>query len=332
MATDSGAARDAAPLPHHIEPMLAVSAPEPFDAPDKLFEIKWDGIRAIAVIENGQVRIHTRGLKDISEPFADVGEALGEALKGDAVAVDGELIAMDDEGVPRLHRVMERWHQGKLSRRPVPVNFEVFDILYRDGRSLMKEPLHRRKTHLNDTLNPNALVHVCHYEEGEGIALFEAARDLGLEGIVAKDKQSGYQPGKRSRHWLKIKHSRTANLVVGGYTFGGGARKELFGSLLLGAYDGGKLRYVGSVGGGFSKQDLEIAYGAVSQLHADRSPFSDDPKVEKFLYWCEPVLVVQVNYGEFTEQRHLRFPIFSALRPDVAPRDCTIATIRDGDR
>ena len=329
MATDSDTAKETGSLPQRIEPMLAVSAPEPFDAPDKLFEVKWDGIRAIALIERGGVRIHTRGIKEISEPFSDVAEALAEAVRGDGVVLDGELIAMDDEGVPRLHRVMERWHQGRLSRKPVPVSFEVFDILYLDGRSLIREPLYRRKVHLNDCVKPNAIVHVCHYEEGEGIALFEAARGLGLEGIVAKDKQSIYQPGKRSRHWLKVKHSRTANLVVGGYTFGGGSRKELFGSLLLGAYDGDKLRFVGSVGGGFSKQDLELAHAAITQLHRERSPFVVDPKVDRFLFWCEPVLVVQVNYGEFTELRHLRFPIFSALRPDVDARDCTIQAIRE---
>ena len=311
--------------------MLAVPAPEPFDDPNKLFEVKWDGIRAIAVIENGSVRIHTRGHKDISAAFSDVAQSLLASVSGngDGVVLDGELIAMDDEGVPRLHRVMERWHQGKLTRRPIPVNYQVFDILYKGRRPLMAEPLYRRKEILHETLTPNDIVQVCHFEEGMGIALFEAARELGLEGIVAKDKQGRYQPGKRSRHWLKIKHSRTANLVVGGYTFGGGARKELFGSLLLGAYDGDKLRYVGSVGGGFSMQDLRITYDAIKQLHASSSPFADDPKVEKFSFWCDPVLVVQVNYGEFTEKGNLRFPIFSALRPDISPADCALASIAD---
>lgn len=307
--------------------MLAAAAPEPFDAPDKLFEVKWDGIRAIATIENGEVRIHTRGNKDISEAFHDVCDALREAVQGDGVVLDGELIAMDEEGAPRLHRVMERWHQAKLATKPVPVRFEVFDILYRDGKPLLREPLYRRKAHLNDCLEPNGLVHVCHYEEGEGIALFEAVRDLGLEGIVAKDKSSTYQPGKRSRHWLKVKHSRTANLVVGGYTFGGGARKELFGSLLLGAYDHGKLHFVGSVGGGFSKPDLEFTYAAITQLHTPDSPFVGALDVEKFLFWCQPALAVQVNYGEFTELRQLRFPVFSALRPDVNAADCTFDSI-----
>ena len=309
--------------------MLAVSAPEPFDSPSKIFEVKWDGIRAIAVVENGQVRLHTRGLKDISDPFADIGGALLEALDGrQGVVVDGELVAMGEDGVPHLHRVMERWHQGPLAREPVPVSFEVFDILFHGGRSVLGEPLFRRKALLHETVTPNDLVHVCHFEDGEGIALYEASTKLGLEGIVAKDKQSPYQPGKRSRHWLKVKHTRSANLVVGGYTFGGGQRKELFGSLLLGAYDGGRLRYVGSVGGGFSKRDLELTYGALTQLHTERCPFVEQPQVQRFLYWCQPALVVQVSYGEFTEQRHLRFPIFTALRPDVDPRDCTLEAIR----
>ena len=322
-----GAARRAALIPQHIEPMLAVAAPEPFDSPDKLFEIKWDGIRAIAVIEDGRVRIQTRGMKDISEPFADIADDLRKTVRGDGVVLDGELIALDEEGVPRLHRVMERWHQGPHTRRRIPASFEVFDILYAEGQPLLREPLYRRKAYLNDAVEPSSKVHVCHYEDGEGVALFEAACDLGLEGIVAKDKASVYEPGKRSRHWLKIKHSRTANLVVGGYTFGGGARKELFGSLLLGAYQGSELKFVGSVGGGFTKQDLEITYGALTQLHSDRSPFAQAPRVERFLYWCEPVLVVQVNYGEFTEQRHLRFPVFTSLRPDVSARECTIGAI-----
>jgi bifunctional non-homologous end joining protein LigD len=326
MATNSDVRVGSVSL-HRIEPMLAASAPEPFDSPDKLFEIKWDGVRAIAVIEDGAVRIHTRGMKDISEPYHDIGKALLKAFKGENVVLDGELVAIDDEGVPRLHRVMERWYQGKSARRSVPVSFEVFDILHRDGKSLMREPLFLRKAHLNECIEPNDLVHVCHYEEGDGVALFEAARDLGLVGIVAKDRLSRYEPGKRSKHWLKVKDSPSANLVVGGYTFGGGARGELFGSLLLGAYVGDKLRYVGSVGGGFSKQDLGLTYASVTQLHTGECPFDVPPLVEKFSFWCEPVMAVQVNYGEVTEQRHLRFPIFSALRPDVSPADCLLAAI-----
>ena len=119
--------------------------------------------------------------------------------------------------------------------------------------------------------------------------------------------------------------------MVGGYTVGGEAREELFGSLLLGAYQGNKLRFLGRVGGGFTKQDCEIAYSAISQLHMDTSPFAEAPTVDKLLFWCEPVIVVQVNYGEFTQQRHLRFPVFSTLRPDIDARDCTFDAIASDD-
>ena len=309
--------------------MLAESTPGPFDSADRILEVKGDGTRAIAVVTGGTVRIHTRGLKDISEPFATMGGGWLEARAGGAgVGAEGEAGAMGDDGAPHLHRGMERWHQGPLARNPGPVSFELFDILYDEGASLMREPLAARKAALHAVVEPNDLVHLKHFEDGEGIALYEASTKLGLEGIVAKDKRSIYQPGKRSRHWLKVKHTRSANMVVGGYTFGGGARKELFGSLLLGAYDGGELRYVGSVGGGFSNDDLALTYGALTQLHTERSPFAKPPEVQRFLYWCEPVLVVQVSYGEFTEQRHLRFPIFSALRPDVDARACTLEAIR----
>ena len=311
--------------------MLAASTSGPFDDPDKLFEVKWDGIRAIAVIREGQVRITTRGNKDITQAFPDVASNLLNSVTADGLVLDGELIAVDDDGIPRLHRVMERWHQSESSRNTVPVSFEVFDILYRDGKPLLREPLYKRKHHLAACLKQNAQVHICHYEEGGGVSMFEAARSLGLEGIVAKDRNSPYQPGKRSKHWLKIKHSRTANLVVGGYTFGGGVREALFGSLLLGAYQGNKLRFIGSVVGGFTKQDRQTIYAAISQLHTDESPFTEAPIVDKFLFWCEPAIVVQVNYGEFTQQRHLRFPIFSTLRPDIDARDCTFDAIARDD-
>lgn len=313
--------------PYRLEPMLAATAAEPFDDPEKIFEVKWDGIRAIAVVEDGRVHLHTRGLKDISVAFADVGDALLAGVGARSVVLDGELVALDEAGMPKLHRVMERWHQGALSRKPIPVSFEVFDILALNGDSLLRKPLYQRKALLHDTLEPNDIVHLCHFEDGEGITLFEASRSLGLEGVVAKSKGSKYEPGRRSPNWVKVKHARSANLVVAGYTFGGGTRKELFGSLLLGAYDGGHLVYAGSVGGGFSNDDLAVTYEAVRQLHTDVCPFVEPPKVDRFLYWCQPALVAQVRFGEWTKDRHLRFPIFTALRPDVAPFECTVAAI-----
>ncbi|MBI3954052.1 MAG: hypothetical protein HY330_06025 [Chloroflexi bacterium] len=316
-------------FPQRLEPMLATMASEPFDSPEKIFEVKWDGIRTLAFISGGQVRLQSRSLQDITQPFADVAAGLARAVRADGVVLDGELVSLNKEGLPRLPLVMQRLQRQGAGQKTA-VSYELFDIVYRGYRPLLGEPLWRRKGHLNQTVRPSATVHLCHFEEGLGVAFYQAVTALGLEGMVAKDKHSFYYPGKRSRHWLKVKVSRTANLVVGGYSFGGGQRKELFGGLLLGAYEGKALRFLGSVGGGFGADDLKSAYSILSQLHTPVCPFAEPPAVPRFLYWCEPRLVVQVKYGELTEGGHLRFPIFTAFRPDVDPGQCTLAALRGG--
>ena len=236
---------------------------------------------------------------------------------------------MDKKGLPRLPRVMQRIHdKGRLAERP-PVSYEVFDILYKGYRPVLREPLIRRKGLLLDTLSPTDSVHLCHFQQGDGIAFFQAVTDLGLEGMVAKQSNGIYVPGRRSRSWLKVKAFKTGNLVVGGYTIGGGYRKDLFGSVLLGAYDGEGLRFLGSVGGGFGKEDMGLTHSLLTQAHADVSPFVDPPQVERLLYWCEPRLVMQVKFGELTEAGHLRFPVFTTLRFDIEPRDCTIEALKE---
>ena len=308
--------------------MLAVLAPEPFDAEDRIFEVKWDGIRALAFISNGRVRLQSRNQKDITSPFSDVAANLADAVHADGLVLDGELVSLDRNRVPRLRRVMQRMHdQGRLAER-FPVSYEAFDILYKDYRPVLREPLMRRKHLLNEALSPSTSIHLCHFVEGEGITFFRAATDLGLEGMVAKQKNSLYIPGKRNRSWLKIKANKTGNLVVGGYTIGGGRRKELFGSVLLGAYDRGRLRFLGSVGGGFSKEDMTLTHSLLTQLHTNVCPFVNPPQVQRLLYWCEPGLVFQVKYGELTEAGHLRFPVFMGLRPDTEPKDCTVAALK----
>ena len=316
-------------LPALLEPMLAVPAPEPFDAEDRIFEVKWDGIRALAFISSGRVRLQSRNQKDITDPFSDVAADVGDAVHADGLVLDGELVSLDKSRLPRLQGVMQRIHgQGHLAER-FPVSYEVFDILYKDYRPVLREPLMRRKHLLNQALSPSASIHLCHFVEREGITFFRAATDLGLEGMVAKQKNSLYIPGKRSRNWLKVKANKTGNLVVGGYTIGGGRhRKELFGSVLIGAYDRGRLRFLGSVGGGFSKEDMTLTHSLLTQLHTKACPFVNPPQVQRLLYWCEPSLVFQVKYGELTEAGHLRFPIFTALRPDIEPKDCTVAALK----
>ncbi|MDE2838943.1 MAG: hypothetical protein OXL97_15755 [Chloroflexota bacterium] len=303
-----------------VEPMVPTPSPEPTDAPDRLYEIKWEGIRAISVVGDGEVRMHTRGGTDITAAFPEVAEALRAAAGDASVVLDGELVALSDEGIPQRYAVVERWLGGPGARRRTPVNYEVFDILHLDGSPLLNLPLYERKARLHDALRPNATVHVCHFEEGEGVAMYAAARQLGLHGIVAKDKHSLYEPGKRSRHWLSTKNARTMNLVVGGYTFGGSKRP--FDSLLLGVFEDGRFRFTGAAGAGTARGDQRLLHEMLSRLHTDRCPFTREPSVSLFSHWCEPSLAVEVEYGERSPDGTFLFLVFNSLRPDINPRDC----------
>ena len=167
-------------------------------------------------------------------------------------------------------------------------------------------------------------VQVCEFVETDGTAFFQATCDLGLEGIMAKGKSSIYVPGQRSPHWLKVKRVRESEFVIGGYSFGG-ARKELFGSLLLGLHDDrGRLKYVGSVGTGFSDVEAKEIYAELQSRHTEDRPFSSQPDVKRLIYWCRPELVCRVEYGEFTPGGNLRYPIYLRLRDDKLPEDCTL--------
>ena len=303
-----------------VEPMIPTPSPEPTDAPDRLYEIKWEGIRAISMVSGNDVRMHTRGGTDITAAFPEVADALRNAVGSASAVLDGELVALSDEGIPERYAVVERWLAGADASRRTPVNYEVFDILHLDGGSLLDRPLYERKARLHDALRPNATVHVCHFEEGEGVAMYAAARELGLHGIVAKDKHSLYEPGKRSRHWLSTKHSRTMNLVVGGYTFGGS--RQPFDSLLLGVFENGRLRFTGAAGAGTARGDQGLLYRMLSRSHTERCPFTQEPQVSLFSHWCEPSLAVEVEYGERSPDGTFRFLVFNSLRPDIDPRDC----------
>ena len=312
--------------------MLAVQHGEPFDSSDHLFEVKWDGIRAIAFFSGGRVRLQSRSLQDITDAFPDVRSQLSASVKADGVVLDGELVAPDEKGVPRLQRVMRRMQDPAEAISLFPANYEVFDIVYKDFQPLAREPLTLRKQQLRETVTPGESIHVCHYEEEHGIAFYDAATDLGLEGIVAKLKTGAYAAGRRSPDWSKVKVNKTAKVVIGGYTIGGGG-KEILGSLLVGTFDGqGSLRFAGSVSGGFQRDDVGPLQVLMSGLHTDRCPFAVEPPMDRLLYWCEPLLVIEVRYGEVTGDGRLRFPVFKGLHMDVEPSDCTMSELMpEGD-
>ena len=314
----------ASKLPATINPMLGRLAREPFDSPKHLFELKWDGMRALAFIEGGDLKILSRNGRNITSQFPELAE-LPAQVKSDLVVLDGEIVCLDEDNRPSFARLQTRIQARRVGlRRAHPVHFIAFDLLYAHGQSMMKESLVQRKNRLNEVLTPTDLIQVCEFVEGDGTAFFQATCDLGLEGIMAKEKSSIYQPGQRSPHWLKVKRIRESEFVIGGYSFGG-ARKELFSSLLLGLYDDKqRLTYVGSVGTGFSQDEAKNIYSELNTLHTEDRPFTTQPDVKRFIYWCQPQLVCQIEYGEFTLDGKLRYPIYLRLRDDKVPTDCTL--------
>ena len=261
--------------------------------------------------------MHTRGGADITAAFPEVADALRNAAGDASVVLDGELVALSDEGIPQRYAVVERWLAGAEARRRTPVNYEVFDILHLDGEPLLNHPLYERKARLHDALRPNATVHVCHFEEGEGVAMYAAARELGLHGIVAKDKHSLYEPGKRSRHWLSTKHARTMNLVVGGYTFGGS--RQPFDSLLLGVFEDGLLRFTGAAGGGTARGDQRLLHRMLSQRHTDQCPFAREPRRQPLLPLVRAVPRGRGRIRRALAGRHAPLPRLQLAAPGHQP-------------
>ena len=312
-------------LPATIKPMLASLKRFPFDSPDHLFELKWDGIRVLAFIEGGELRLQSRNLRNITSQFPELA-SIPENVKSDLTVLDGELICFDENGHPSFSDIqqrLQRQQRGRISRSP-QVHLIAFDLLFLNGESVMDQPLSVRKRLLSETLVPTDLAQPCEYIENDGNAFFQATTEHGLEGIMAKEKDSPYYPGKRSPSWHKVKRERICDFVIAGYDFGG-KRKELFSSLLLGLYDTNQqLVYVGQVGTGFADREIKRLYTILQDLHTPDAPMENPPKVEKFIHWCRPELVCQVRYGEFTMGGKLRYPVYLSPKDDKPPTDCKI--------
>jgi bifunctional non-homologous end joining protein LigD len=289
------------PLPTSIKPMLARLLREPFNSPDWIYELKWEGFRTVAFIEGGKVRLQSRNSKTMTSQFPEM-EGLAEQVEADGLAIDGELVCLDEQGRPSIKLMQQRFQrgQGKPGVLP-PVSFVAFDLIYLRWESLMGRPLQERKRLLAEVLNPSDSIIISQSVETDGKAFFQATCDLGLEGVVAKQKASLYLPGKRTWSWLKVKSVREGEFVIGGYAFGG-QRKDYFSSLLLGLHDeDGKLVYVGSAGSGYSEDEVREIFGTLEPSRINDRPFVNTPEVqEKYIHWCKPELVCQVEYGEFT--------------------------------
>jgi bifunctional non-homologous end joining protein LigD len=298
------------PLPQFIEPMMASVVRDPFDNTDWIFETKLDGFRAIAVIDSaGKARIWSRNRLSLETKFPMVLDVVNQ-LKLRSTILDGEIVALDKDGVPRF-QLLQQWQK----RPTAPVVYFLFDLLWSGGRDLTGKTVVQRRERLEEIITPVAGIQVGGYIEEHGSDLFQLAKEKGLEGILAKRKRSTYQPGRRSPDWLKIKSRPQQEFVVCGFTEGKGSRKHL-GALLLGAYRNGKLHYFGYSGTGFSEKGLADAIERFKPFFTDKPTVENPPKIPEKIQWVEPKLVCEVAYAEWTEDEQLRQTTFLGWRDD----------------
>ena len=298
-----------------IHPMLATLVPGPFDRRGWVNEEKYDGIRALAYRKGKRIELFSRNLKEFTAEFPEIANAVVSLPGGDFV-LDGEIVAFDGHDVSRFQILQRR----ALGEGIAPV-FAVFDCLELNGERTLNSPLYQRRKAV-ETLVPanHGTLMSARRLSTNGFDAFKAAKAKGWEGIVAKDDSSCYEPGKRSRSWLKIKSRKESEFVIGGYTAPEGHRHQ-FGALLVGLYDGRQLHFAGRVGTGYSEEVLLELAKKMAPLRTRNSPFGPAPR-ENGVTWVRPSLVAQIAFAEWTKDGKLRQPSFLGLREDKNPSEC----------
>jgi len=319
------------PMPIAIHPMLATPVEKAFDDPEWLFEIKWDGYRAVAFLKDGNLRLVSRNQNDLTGEFPELHE-LSKLIKAENAVLDGEIVALDEQGRASFSLMQQRTGIRKGgrrtgARRDLQVVYYIFDLLYIDGYDLRQVALEQRKQVLSQIIEASDLVRYSEHFP-QGLALFEVAKKKGLEGILAKKRASHYEE-RRSRDWLKIKVTQTVDCVVGGYTDPEGSR-QYFGAIVLGLYDKqGRLIHVGQAGTGFNEAMLKEIWQVLKALETNRSPFYGDVDAAH-VHWVKPERVAEIKFTEWTHETteggmKLRAPVFLGLREDKDPKECTFA-------
>jgi bifunctional non-homologous end joining protein LigD len=302
-----------------VEPMLAQSADRLPGPEDYLYEVKWDGIRALIALDEGEIRIHSRNRQDLTARFPEL--MVDGAFRAASALFDAEIVCLDDEGKPVFQNVIHRMQQTKQgaierARQRYPAVCYIFDCLYLDGRPIVNESLVRRRTWMEDAVRRDALYRVSDAVT-EGAELFKASVRMGLEGVMAKERNSIYRPGTRSSEWLKIKKRHTTECVIIGYTRGKGERETMFGALQLAMRKNSALIYAGKAGTGFDEKLIKEISAYLKNSRPAKRPIEEKPVDDAQTVWIEPRAICEVQYSSITKDGRLREPVFLRLRPDL---------------
>ena len=301
------------PMPRHVRPMLAIPIKEPFDDPGWIYEMKWDGYRAIAEIREGKVLLYSRNDITLEHKFASIYEELRE-FRFEAV-LDGEIVVVDDKGEPNF-QMLQDYHRSSKGH----LLYYVFDLLYLQGHDLTGLPLILRKEILKKILPASNKIKFSNHVVKDGVLFFQVIKEKNLEGIIAKHSQSTYKMGKRSREWLKIKTHLTQEAVICGFTEPRGSRNDL-GALVLGVYEGSELIFIGHVGGGFTAKKLNEIRGTLNHLIRKTCPFKSVPLTNTPVTWVKPQLVCEVAFHGWTKEGFMRQPVYLRMREDKNARE-----------
>ncbi len=316
-----------APMPKNISPMLAqIGKGPPPSSDDWIFEVKWDGVRAICYIDSGHLHMVSRNGNPMDRQYPEL-SVLPHHIDATTAILDGEIAALDPRGLPSFEKLQSRINVTEAATiaalaRKDPVVFFAFDLLYLDGYDLRGLPLIERKKLLKEIVKPDDLIRYSDHFAGNGPALLEASKQQGLEGIVGKRAQSKYE-SRRASDWCKYKITNSADFVLCGFTKG---ERDLFGALVLGIFDRGKLVWAGNVGTGFDRKMMEAIHARLSPLAIPKSPLEPDKNLPRDVTWTRPELVCEVKFTQWTEEGRLRAPVFVGLRPDKDPQEC----VREG--
>jgi bifunctional non-homologous end joining protein LigD len=316
--------------PRDLRPMLATLVSEVPAGNGWAYEMKWDGVRALVLVEGGRVRVTSRNGRDVTAGYPELAP-LADALGDTEVLLDGEIVALDEQGRPSFQLLQRRMHVRDAAvlrslSREVPVAYMIFDVVWLDGHRLTELPYRERRRLLEALGLRAARWQTPPASAGDGNAALATSRELGLEGIVAKRIESTYEAGRRSSSWRKIKHELRQEFVVGGWTAGQGGRSGRVGALLVGYYDGaGSLQYAGKVGTGFTELELDRLGGLLSPLEQGANPFAG-PGVPPAAHYVSPRLVAEVRFTEWTEGGRIRHPAYIGLRDDREPSE----VVREG--